>query len=304
MEWKTAASSVRCRFCFSRGMEDGLMNGERIEFIVNCMAKSGEDNKIQHIQTKHRLKLVDFWNIQKGSRVLEIGCGQGDTTAALAYAVGDHGFVHGIDVASPNYGAPITLGEASAHLKRSELGGRMEIEFEVDILSVDIDFPPKSFDYIVFSHCAFYLRSAEELEAILKKARKWGKRLCFAEWDTRIQTFEQHPHLLAILIQSHYECFKESSQSNVRTLFTPADVLRIAKEAGWIIAEEQIIQSPDLQDGQWEVEMTLAEYEKEINHLDVPHKLKALLHSEVELLQAAYERETVQPLSVFAFVGE
>ena len=194
------------------------MNQGAIEQIVDCMAKVGADNEVQRIQTKHRMKLVEFWGIEKGSRVLEIGCGQGDTTAALAYAVGDEGFVHGIDIAQATYGVPITLGEARDHLLNSEMGARMRIEFGVDVLSAEIDFAPKSFDYIVFSHCAFYLQSAEQLSAIFRKARKWGKQLCFAEWDTRIQTIEQYPHLLAVLIQSHYECFKESSQSNVRTL--------------------------------------------------------------------------------------
>ncbi|MGN7386032.1 class I SAM-dependent methyltransferase [Sporosarcina sp. SAFN-015] len=280
------------------------MKDERIERIVGCMATIVGDNEVQRTQTKHRLALVDAWGIQEGSRVLEIGCGQGDTTAALAYAVGEKGFVHGIDIAPSTYGGPITLGDARSHLLNSPLGDRVQIDFEVDVLSDEVDFSPMSFDYIVFSHCAFYLQSEEEFKAILMKARKWGKRLCFAEWDTRIQTIEQYPHLLAVLIQSHYECFKEGSQSNVRTLFTPADSLRIAKEAGWKIALDQIIQSPDLQDGQWEVEMTLGEYAGEINDLEVPNKLKALLHSELALLKEAYSKKTIQPLFVFAFIGE
>ena len=277
------------------------MNKGAIEHILECMATVGVDNAVQRIQTEHRLKLVDSWGIEKGSSVLEIGCGQGDTTAALAYAVGEEGFVHGIDIALATYGAPIKLGEAREHLLKSKLGGRMKIEFGVDVLSEEIDFPPMSFDYIVFSHCAFYLKSAEQLAAIFKKARTWGKQLCFAEWDTRIHKIEQYPHLLAVLIQSHYECFKESSQANVRTLFTPADTMRIAEETGWKIEQEHIIHSPNLQDGQWEVDIALEEYEGEINQLDVPFKLKALLHSEVELLQASYNNGAIQPLSVFAF---
>lgn len=280
------------------------MNQEAIEFIIGCMATSGGEHEIQRIQTEHRLKLVEFWGVKKGSRVLEIGCGQGDTTSALAYAVGEKGFIHGIDIAPANYGGPITLGEARDYLMKSEMGNRMKIEFEMDVLSDEIDFPEMSFDYIVFSHCAFYLRSAEELSAILSKARGWGKQLCFAEWDTRIHKIEQYPHLLAVLIQSHYECFKESSLANVRTLFTPTDSLQIAGETGWTIAREQIIESPNLQDGQWEVEMTL-EYEEEIERLSqIPDKLKSLLHSEVELLKAANVRRAIQPLSVFAFVAE
>ncbi|MBB2480858.1 hypothetical protein H5P36_11700 [Bacillus sp. APMAM] len=46
-------------------------------------------------------------------RILEIGCGQGDTTAALADAVGVNGNVVAMDVASPDCGAPLTLGQAT-----------------------------------------------------------------------------------------------------------------------------------------------------------------------------------------------
>ncbi|WHT48778.1 methyltransferase domain-containing protein [Sporosarcina thermotolerans] len=150
------------------------MDRGSIEYIVGCMATYNGEKEIQRIQTGHRLKLVEFWNIRKGDRVLEIGCGQGDTTAALAYKVGNQGFVHGIDIAQADYGGPITLGEARNQLLDSDMGDRMKIEFGVDVLSDEIDFPPMSFDYIVFSHCAFYLRSEEELTVILSKVQKWG----------------------------------------------------------------------------------------------------------------------------------
>lgn len=71
-----------------------------------------EDNAaIQYIQTEHRLKLGLFWGIKEGSRVLEIGCGQGDTTAVLAHLVGENGYVHGVDIAPEDYGAPLTVGK-------------------------------------------------------------------------------------------------------------------------------------------------------------------------------------------------
>lgn len=55
-------------------------------------------------QLAHRQELIAYWDIQPGSRVLEIGCGQGDTTVALADAVGENGKVVAIDPGSPDYG--------------------------------------------------------------------------------------------------------------------------------------------------------------------------------------------------------
>lgn len=43
-------------------------------------------------QFEHRVNIVKAWNIPPGSRVLEIGPGQGDCTIVLAAAVGEHGY--------------------------------------------------------------------------------------------------------------------------------------------------------------------------------------------------------------------
>ena len=44
-------------------------------------------------QFEHRVNIVKAWNIPPGSRVLEIGPGQGDCTIVLAAAVGERGYV-------------------------------------------------------------------------------------------------------------------------------------------------------------------------------------------------------------------
>ena len=59
---------------------------------------------IQHSQTLHRLEILESWNISAGSRVLELGCGQGDCTTVLAHAVGEDGKVVAVDPASLDYG--------------------------------------------------------------------------------------------------------------------------------------------------------------------------------------------------------
>ena len=60
---------------------------------------------IQHSQTLHRLVLLQHWNIPTGSKVLELGCGQGDCTTVLASAVGEQGSVVAVDPADLEYGA-------------------------------------------------------------------------------------------------------------------------------------------------------------------------------------------------------
>lgn len=281
------------------------MNNQIINEIVKCMPPNEYDPTIQVTQTGHRLKLVDFWGVNVGSKVLEIGCGQGDTTAVLAYIVGDEGFVHGIDIASPDYGSPVTLGDSINYLKKSALGNNIKVDFNVNVLSSEVDFPEKYFDFIVLSHCSWYLKSPEELHDILRKIKKWGNTLCFAEWDTRVQTNEQIPHFLSVLIQAQYECFKESSLSNIRTLFTPMDIQTIVKSAGWQISAETIIDSSKLQDGKWEMEYILADYKNELESAKhLPTKYKALIQSEIHLLEAASNQGSIKSMSTYTFLAK
>ena len=57
----------------------------------------------------HRVELVSFWDVKPGSRVLELGCGQGDCTVVIADAVGENGHVDAVDPGAPDYGEPRPL---------------------------------------------------------------------------------------------------------------------------------------------------------------------------------------------------
>ncbi|MGB5947089.1 class I SAM-dependent methyltransferase [Paenisporosarcina sp.] len=280
------------------------MNPNIAQKIIDCMPPSFSDSDIQMIQSQHRLKLAEFWDIKLGDKVLEIGCGQGDTTAVLAFLVGETGVVHGVDIASHDYGSPLTLGESINYLTKSPIGNRIKIDFDTDILSPKIEFPENHFDLIVLSHSSWYMKSAEELHNILKKLRKWGTKLCFAEWDTRIQSVEQYPHLLSVLIQAQYECFKTTSLSNVRTMFTPQDIKKITESTGWTIVAEKSINSPELQDGKWEIEQVLTNFNDELKTVEnMPHKMATLIKSQINLLESAISTKTIKPMSTYAFTA-
>lgn len=50
--------------------------------------------EIEIAQAEHRIRIVNKWNIAPGSKVLELGCGQGTATAVLAELVGEKGHVY------------------------------------------------------------------------------------------------------------------------------------------------------------------------------------------------------------------
>lgn len=257
---------------------------------------------ILRAQTAHRLNLTRIWGIRPGWRVLEIGCGQGDTTAALACVVGESGFVHGVDAAPPDYGNPETLGQAKARLERSAVGARVRIDLMTDLLSPSVSFPDNAFDAVVFSHCLWYLDSHDTLLALLRRVRPWARRLCLAEWDPRAPRAAQLPHWQAVTVQAVCESFCRESRSNVRTLFYPAELTEAAQAAGFTPRRTRVLQAPGLPDGQWETVMTREEYPDRIVQADaMPDPLKRLLLAQIDALP---EPETVHTLPAFVLTAE
>lgn len=73
-------------------------------FIARVSLHDPTHFNIQHSQTVHRLVLLQYWNIPTSSKVLELGCGQGDCTTVLASAIGEQGRVVAVDPAELDYG--------------------------------------------------------------------------------------------------------------------------------------------------------------------------------------------------------
>ena len=76
-----------------------------VESLARISLHDPKHFNVQLSQTNHRLVLSQHWNLPTGSRVLELGCGQGDCTTALAHAVGEEGSVTAVDPAELDYGA-------------------------------------------------------------------------------------------------------------------------------------------------------------------------------------------------------
>lgn len=76
-----------------------------IEELVSCYPHTPTSRITTCIpKFEHRIALVDSWNIMVGSRVLDIGCGQGECSLVLAAFSGHLGTVRGVDPAPLDYG--------------------------------------------------------------------------------------------------------------------------------------------------------------------------------------------------------
>lgn len=274
------------------------------EQIASLMAVSAQSSAIQIAQTQYRMQLVERWQILPGARVLEVGCGQGDMTAVLAHTVGDGGHVTAVDIAHPDYGAPVTVGESAQHLLATPLGQRIDFHFRYDVLDPANTFARDSFDYVVLAHCSWYFASLEQLGQVLTRIKPWARQLCFAEWDMQPQALEHVGHLLAILIQGQIEAFKPASEANIRSPFSRTRLKALLQESGWSMDSEALLDTAQLQDADWEIDWSLGSSLSEAETLNVPPKFKDLLRSQVDVLRLIAKAESNQPLPAYALTAQ
>lgn len=265
-----------------------------VDAIARTMATGVADLGTQLVQTRFRAALAAGWGIRPGDRVLEVGCGQGDMTAVLADAVGEHGRVTGVDLADPSYGAPVTLGESAAFLLGTPLGERIEFRFGFDVLAEA--FADDTFDHVVLSQCSWYFASLDQLRATLARARPLARRLCFAEWDLTPTSHAQLAHLLAVQIQGLIEVTGERGDGNVRTPFSRAMLLRILAETGWHAAEPTSVDTAGLQDARWEVSACHEVVRSRLG--TVPGSAQDFIRAQFDVLESV--EQNYEPLPVYS----
>jgi ubiquinone/menaquinone biosynthesis C-methylase UbiE len=237
--------------CINTELQGDLVNLKTFQInedTAEFMAKYRlfEEDTIQQVQPQHRLDLIKVFDIQKVMRVLEIGCGQGDTTVALADAVGEYGSVVAIDIASPDYGAPLTLGQATDIIKKSSLGNRITFQFEVDF---DQFATASQFDIAVLSHCSWYFKQPNDLLRYFKKLKTMAKGICFAEWDLDLTSLQQRTHFYAASILALYSNFV-NNEGNIQNLFHKNQIQQLLEQAGFQIEKHTVVDATYLQDGQ------------------------------------------------------
>lgn len=260
----------------------------------------------EELQLQHRMALIHMWAPCRGDRIIEIGCGQGETTIALAAAVDASGRILAVDKGPAESGRPVTLGEAHACIKASALGSHIEFLLSTDLLDPHRDFPQHTFDLVVFSHSSWYMSSPQELQQLFARVRPWSRRLGYAEWDARPQHVCQFPHLLAVLLQVHaHSVAPQTSTANIRSLILPEHARSLAENAGWTITEEKIIDtSTPLGYGKsWEIHKALAMAEELMASDDVADDVRRLLAVEKQLLSRVSHEPCNMSLSTYAFLA-
>ncbi|GIZ49073.1 hypothetical protein CKM354_001211300 [Cercospora kikuchii] len=264
--------------------------------LSTCTISGGTD-AIQISQLVHRLNILAKWfdnDLSKakaalqGRCVLELGCGQGDMTVALAHLVqnqiDDHnhesenhgnfttkaGKILALDPGDLDYGAPYTLRQAQEHISQSASGLGKCIDWlqydPIEYLGIlsngkDENSKTEEFpDFIILAHSIFYLPNEEYFSRLFRalhnaasisqtRKNRNPPRLLLAEWGMRITSPTAEAHLLAVEIQKA----RPIEEGNVQCVIAPTRIVELAKEAGWTIEREAWIANPEVDDGKWEV---------------------------------------------------
>ncbi|MCJ1432468.1 hypothetical protein MMC27_001825 [Xylographa pallens] len=216
---------------------------------------------VAQTQCLHRIHIIqDIWAIPAGSKVLEIGPGQGDCTLVLAAAVGEHGHVDAVDPCDLDYGSPWTVGQAQAHIAAGPLGRRISF-IQADPLA-HLASTATVYDYAVLVHCLWYFdapaRIAALFAALAPKTR--AKNVLIAEWALEAKLPAQVPHVLAALARANLEVHNPASEANIRTAASPAWLKGCLERLGVRVRREELVLPPEgLRDGVWEVGSVVAE---------------------------------------------
>ena len=149
-----------------------MANEDQATFWTDTVGKvwiANEENVLA-VGRSHGRAALDAARIEPGERVLDVGCGTGPMTRAIADLVGPTGSVVGLDISS------LLIEDA-----RQRTAGRDNVSFVcADAQTVDLD---ASFDVVYSQFGVMFFEDPTAAFANLKTALRPGGRLAFACWQ-------------------------------------------------------------------------------------------------------------------------
>ncbi|OAA72583.1 hypothetical protein ISF_01656 [Cordyceps fumosorosea ARSEF 2679] len=252
---------------------------------------------------KLRLATIRAWGVREGDHLLDIGCGQGESSVALAALVGDRGHVTAIDTASMDYGHPFTMRAAHDHLRQSALGPRVTFhQADAQSFFAEQQQTAPRLDAAVLCQSLFYFPGEHEVRALFATLRAAGTSPVYvAEWSYVPSREAQTAHALAATAQRLFYRYRyrpeagreDPREQNVRGGVDKSAILRAAAAAGYGLAREALITpEEDMREGEFEVRFTLGEvFRQRVAEAELSGEQRAEIVAAIEKLEAEMKKE-------------
>lgn len=274
---------------------------EDIQAILStCLYVKQHEALVWIPRIKVRLAITEAWAIEPGARVLDIGCGQGESSVVLAQVLGPTSAIVGIDTARPDYGRPYNVSQSQEHIAGTEIGSRIEFHrADAAAFFRSSDRAPAEFlDAATLCHSLWYFpdrQSVLELFRTLGGARL--PKIYLAEYAFQASSLEQEPHLLASKSQALFHSYKAPRPAGARTLNVRAapDIKFIeeaAQRAGYYFRRQgSITPGSDMLEGHFEAVYTQSEaYTERVKAEGLAKEKEQEVLSYVPLIERAFEK--------------
>lgn len=278
------------------------MRDSQLETLLSCsLHKPSLVTKFHAPRFRQRLGLVESWGVGEGEKMLDIGCGQGESCLVLALKVGDTGHVTALDPAQPEYGDPFTMREAHEHIRRSVLGPRISyhpLDAPSYLATVDAGDSSTMIDSAVLCHSLWYFPDEATARSLFGTLARAGiRRLYLAEWSSQASCDAQLPHILAaraqkLMYQYDTPAVPGLREQNVRGGVDQEIILTAARDAGYVKEKQWIEpQAEDMMEGHFEVDYVLGpRFEKRVADAQLSEQQKREIDETVRQLRKESER--------------
>lgn len=154
----------------------GIANAQQIEYWNSEESRSWvvEQDRYRRMLAPFTDALVGRLALEPGERVVDVGCGFGDTTLAYGQAVGADGAALGVDISGPML---------DVARKRAADAGLAHVRFEQADAQV-FDFPAGAFDAAASRFGVMFFDDPVAAFANVGRALRAGGRMTFACWQS------------------------------------------------------------------------------------------------------------------------
>ena len=237
---------------------------ERINILLSCCAHYPAQESLYYIpRFTHRLSITKAWGIPPGQHVLDIGCGQGESSLVLAMELGPSGHVTGIDPSPPDYGTPFNLAQSHEYIAKSALGPRITfLNTDAPSLLQSPGRPPSTlYDAAVVCHSLWYFPTHESVFSLFHTlAAAKIPRIYLAEYSWEASDASQRSHILASQALALLSAYSRSGvrgrdprRYNVQTAPDQASILEAARDAGFEVHRKgTIMPQEDFMEGHFD----------------------------------------------------